>query len=176
MRDKELMMAFRGCWQDGQGAVSWIAGLHIAEWVGHVPQKNRDKTSLEEIMLNTEYTLNLAAERLETIAWFGLLERRDESLNTFNMQFPMQHKVCFYSSSLFESGVSDIAIFDMLAIVEFTLISFSSLTTFAELLPGRDIEPLVAGLWQICLDQQNSSFSSRYRRIRHAYTETCRFL
>ena len=115
------MMNFRGCWQDGQAAVSWIAGLHTAEWVAHVPAKNRDKEAIEEHMLNTIETLNLAAERLETIAWFGLLERGEESMNTFNMQFEMQHKVCkFFIQDRQSSRVlgTNVTILNMLAIVE----------------------------------------------------------
>ena len=81
------MMNFRDCWQDGQAGVSWFAGLHEADWVEHFPDnENRDKDELELKMLDTEKVLNLAAERLETIIWFGLLERLEESLFTFNTQ------------------------------------------------------------------------------------------
>ena len=33
-----MMMDFRGAWQDGQAGSSWLAGLHIAEWVEHYPK------------------------------------------------------------------------------------------------------------------------------------------
>ena len=34
LKDPETMMEFRGAWQDGQSAVSWLTGTHIGySWV-----------------------------------------------------------------------------------------------------------------------------------------------
>ena len=43
-----------------------------------------------------QIVLDKAAERLERMIWFGILERTDESLKMFNLQFNMEHEVFFF--------------------------------------------------------------------------------
>ena len=79
------MLLHRGCLQDGRAGVSWLTGLHAADWVAHEPV-SCDKDALEAEMLDVSSTLTLAAERLESMLWFGLLEQMDESVEMFNTQ------------------------------------------------------------------------------------------
>ena len=53
----EMMMDFRGAWQDGQAGTAWISGLHIADWVWHHP-KPRNKDQIELSFLEMESVLD----------------------------------------------------------------------------------------------------------------------
>ena len=53
----EMMMDFRGAWQDGQAGTAWISGLHIADWVWHHP-KPRNKDQIELLFLEMESVLD----------------------------------------------------------------------------------------------------------------------
>jgi len=71
----EIMLKTRDIWQDGQGAVSWLSGTHIANWVvkglTHEMIENREK----ETILEAETVMLRAAENLRgEVAWFGFLE------------------------------------------------------------------------------------------------------
>ena len=71
----DIMLKTRDIWQDGQGAVSWLSGTHIANWVvdGLTPEmvESREK----ETILKAETVMLRAAENLRgEVAWFGFLE------------------------------------------------------------------------------------------------------
>ena len=73
------MMENRGCWQDGQAGVSWLTGTHVGNWVA----KARNHPPLEEMeqqALDSEKMLTLAADRIDNMFWFGILEDMDRSL------------------------------------------------------------------------------------------------
>jgi hypothetical protein len=63
----------RDIWQDGQAAVSWITGTHIANWVMVPPEQilQREQLTLPQ---NVPSLLHLAADRLESTLWFGIME------------------------------------------------------------------------------------------------------
>lgn len=75
-----LMFETRDIWQDGQAAVSWLTGTHIAAWVG-TPRGQVTKREIMAMSLeNMPIMLYLAANRLDQTLWFGLLEDLDKSL------------------------------------------------------------------------------------------------
>jgi hypothetical protein len=91
----------RDFWQDGQAAVSWLTGTHIANWV----QVPAEQVPLREELTAPQYTpymLHLAADRLEQTLWFGVLEdlpRSTELLEhalgrslTRRLEFPVANK------------------------------------------------------------------------------------
>ena len=85
------MMANRGCWQDGQAAVSWLTGTHVGvNWVYKNKRRSsiteEDKEKWEEESLNTEKILNLAADRIDNMFWFGILEDMSRSLELLQYQ------------------------------------------------------------------------------------------
>ena len=91
--DPESMMANRGCWQDGQAAVSWLSGTHVGYgWVKGPPIRP-SKNEMEAAMIDYRKILLIAAERLENMFWFGLLEDLDRSLEMLQYQLGLSKKV-----------------------------------------------------------------------------------
>lgn len=83
------LLATRDIWQDGQAAVSWLSGTHIASWVGvtklEVPAR-------EERAKNAEAMCHLAADRLEQTRWFGILEDLNRSLELLQHEFGLPRR------------------------------------------------------------------------------------
>jgi hypothetical protein len=74
----------RDVWQDGQAAVSWLTGTHIANWVG-CP---KDQVEVRERRArNSTAMCYLAAERLQQVKWFGILEDLDRSMELLQHEF-----------------------------------------------------------------------------------------
>lgn len=71
LSDPQFLLEERGIWQDGQAAVSWLTGTHLASWcqVPVVQVKRREMLAQPSPEL-----LHVAAERLEKTVWFGILE------------------------------------------------------------------------------------------------------
>lgn len=88
LKDPQTMLEIRDVWQDGQASVSWLTGTHIGNWVVR-GLTERDIVDRETRALDYPRMLNLAADHLESTAWFALLEDMDRSLellrHTFNL-------------------------------------------------------------------------------------------
>ena len=71
----KLMQKYKGCWQDGQGAVAWFSGRQNSSWIRHMGPINTtiDRTALE-----------IAVGRLENMKWFGIL---GQDTNNFRRRF-----------------------------------------------------------------------------------------
>ena len=88
MEDPELMVEFGGLWLDGFAGLSMIDGLITGTYYG-TSVRERYKNEPEKLegifnerqlkKLNATWSLNLAADRLESMGWFGILERIEES-------------------------------------------------------------------------------------------------
>ena len=88
MEDPELMVEFGGLWLDGFAGLSMIDGLITGTYYG-TSVRERYKNEPEKLegifnerqlkKLNATWSLNLAADRLESMGWFGILERMEES-------------------------------------------------------------------------------------------------
>ncbi|CBY42038.1 unnamed protein product [Oikopleura dioica] len=91
--DKASMMEFRGCWQDGQAGVSWLTGTHIAEWVRKGENAEKDPETLERWFFDYEKQLTEAADKIDKMFWFGILEDLDRSLEllAFQLEKPVNH-------------------------------------------------------------------------------------
>lgn len=85
--DKVSLLETRDIWQDGQAGVSWLTGTHIASWAG---VGKEEVVQREEKALNATAMCHLAADRLEQVKWFGLLEDLNRSMlllqKTFNLR------------------------------------------------------------------------------------------
>jgi len=93
LSDYEMMMDFRGAWQDGQAGTAWISGLHIADWVWHHP-KPRNKDQIEHLFLEMELVLDQVATRFEKeLFWFGILDEKEKSLEMLNYQLDTQFQI-----------------------------------------------------------------------------------
>lgn len=94
LQDPASMMANRGAWQDGQAAVSWLTGTHVGtSWVGKGKQAQIDKNEMEVESLQLDHILNLAADRMENMFWFAILEDMDRSLELLQHQLNITEKV-----------------------------------------------------------------------------------
>jgi hypothetical protein len=69
----------RDIWQDGQAAVSWLTGTHIASWV-RIPKEQIPQREVVTARENVPLLLHMAADRLEQTLWFGILEDVDRSM------------------------------------------------------------------------------------------------
>jgi hypothetical protein len=102
LSDPVSMMNNRGCWQDGQAAVSWLTGTHVGpSWVMKGKQAIKEKDQMEVLGLNLEKILDLAADKLDNIFWFGILEDTERSLELLQYQLQLPDKVSF---SIFLGG------------------------------------------------------------------------
>ncbi|CAG5113370.1 Oidioi.mRNA.OKI2018_I69.chr2.g7481.t1.cds [Oikopleura dioica] len=86
LEDKSSMMEFRGCWQDGQAGVSWLTGTHIADWVHKGAEANRDPDTQERKFFDFENQLTEAADKIDKMFWFGILEDYERSLELLAYQ------------------------------------------------------------------------------------------
>jgi Sulfotransferase family len=83
------LLATRDIWQDGQAAVSWLSGTHIASWVGVT---KAEVPAREERAKNAEAMCHLAADRLEQTRWFGILEDLNRSLELLQHEFGLPRR------------------------------------------------------------------------------------
>jgi len=81
------MMRFNEIWMDTFSSVSWLTGTITNKddytfTSEHFQKELERETSFDDLelkRLNASWSLNLAADRLESLGWFGILERMDES-------------------------------------------------------------------------------------------------
>lgn len=81
------MMRFNEIWMDTSSSVAWLTGTitNADDYTftrENFPAKLDRKKSFDDLelkRLNASWSLNLAADRLESLGWFGILERMEES-------------------------------------------------------------------------------------------------
>ena len=81
------MMRFNEIWMDTFSSVAWLTGMitNADDYTftrENFPTELERKRSFEDLelkRLNASWSLNLAADRLESLGWFGILERMEES-------------------------------------------------------------------------------------------------
>ena len=83
LQNPQNMLETRDIWQDGQAAVSWLTGTHIANWVGIKPNQveSREIRSLDHRNMCTE-----AVARLKQTLWFGFLSDQERSFEMLQWQ------------------------------------------------------------------------------------------
>ena len=95
------MMRFNEIWMDTFSSVAWLTGTITNPddytFTGkHFQNELEKKNSFDDLelkRLNASWSLNLAADRLESLGWFGILERMEESellLSLVQIIFPLQ--------------------------------------------------------------------------------------
>jgi hypothetical protein len=80
--DRHLLLQYRAIWQDGQAAVSWLTGTHIAADLS-IPTSQvsqREILAMPHDPHHLALLLHLAADRLEQSLWFGILEDVERSM------------------------------------------------------------------------------------------------
>ncbi|CAG5099810.1 Oidioi.mRNA.OKI2018_I69.XSR.g16697.t1.cds [Oikopleura dioica] len=98
--DPVSMMHNRGCWQDGQAAVSWFTGTHVGNWVKKGRSAETNGEILERKAFNYQQELLETADKIDGMFWFGILEDLDRSLELLAFQL----KLPFGSLSLPKSN------------------------------------------------------------------------
>ena len=90
IRNPQNMLETRGIWQDGQAAVSWLTGNHLANWVGIKPNQVpvREIKSLDHKLMCTE-----AASQLRKTLWFGFLSDQERSFELLQWQLGYSNKI-----------------------------------------------------------------------------------
>jgi hypothetical protein len=78
--DRHLLLQYRAIWQDGQAAVSWLTGTHIAADLSVPSSQVPQREILASPHDNLALLLHLAADRLEQTLWFGILEDVERSM------------------------------------------------------------------------------------------------
>ena len=78
LRTPQSMLELRECWQDGQAAVMWLTGTHIAKWVGGIEFNEIEAREIQSLDHKTICTL--AADRLKQTLWFGFISDQERSL------------------------------------------------------------------------------------------------
>jgi hypothetical protein len=76
------LLQYRAIWQDGQAAVSWLTGTHIATDLS-VPSSQlsqREILAMPHDPHHLAMLLHIAADRLEQTLWFGILEDVERSM------------------------------------------------------------------------------------------------
>ena len=85
--DQFEMMRFNEIWMDTFSSVAWLTGTitNADDYTftqENFPTELERKKSFDDLelkRLNASWSLNLAADRLESLGWFGILERIEES-------------------------------------------------------------------------------------------------
>ena len=94
-------MENRHFWQDGEAGGMWLAGTHNVgwsngwradAWVKSGSQKP-DINAVELININFNKTIELAANRIDNLFWFGILEDVEKSMAMLAHQLGYNKKV-----------------------------------------------------------------------------------
>ena len=72
LTDYREMLLTRGVWQDGEAGASWVAGTHIAGWVGKDARVSID--AREAFEQNTTAMCAIIERRLRSAFWIGFTE------------------------------------------------------------------------------------------------------
>ena len=90
LRNPQNLLEARDIWQDGQAAVMWLTGTHVANWVGI----KRDEIPEREIKFLDHKTMCLkAAARLKETLWFGFLDDQERSFDMLQWQLGYEKKI-----------------------------------------------------------------------------------
>ena len=86
----QLMLETRDVWQDGQAAVSWLTGTHIARWVqcpvNEVKSREMRSMNITDMLLNS-------AINLRRTFWFGNLHDVERSLELLAYQLQIDKQI-----------------------------------------------------------------------------------
>lgn len=102
------LMENRHFWQDGEAGAMWLDGTHVAgwkvindqgtfgwradSWVKH-GSKKEDINAIELRNIDFNKTTQLAADRIDNLFWFGILEDADRSMALLAHQLGYDKKV-----------------------------------------------------------------------------------
>ena len=84
LRTPQTILEARDFWQDGQAAVMWLTGTHIANWVGGIKLNQIEAREIQS--LDHKTICALAADRLKQTLWFGFLSDQERSLEMLQWQ------------------------------------------------------------------------------------------
>ena len=84
LRTPQSILEARNFWQDGQAAVMWLTGTHIAHWVGGIKFNQIEARVIQS--LDHKPICALAADRLKQTLWFGFLSDQERSLEMLQWQ------------------------------------------------------------------------------------------
>ena len=88
LEQPEVMVDFAHLWIDSFAGLSMIDGLMSDDYYGTSTRQiyKDDRAKMEQVFrerelmrLNATWSLNLAADRLESMGWFGILEKMEDS-------------------------------------------------------------------------------------------------
>jgi len=101
--DLSNLMFNRFLWQDGEAAGMWLSGTHVSgwkdgkwlqNWVQYGNRKpSRDKVELFNIDFKSIVTE--AADKIDTMFWFGIMEDLERSLELLAFQLGYEKKINF---------------------------------------------------------------------------------
>jgi len=117
--DISNLMENRYLWQDGEAGGMWLTGTHNAGWSGHnwMPHawvksgKNKpDINTVELLNINFNKSIELAADRIDKLFWFGILEDIDRSMALLSYQIgykkTVSHASCHWLRVRFLTTIS----------------------------------------------------------------------
>ena len=84
LRTPQTILEARDFWQDGQAAVMWLTGTHIAHWVGGIEFNQIEAREIQS--LDHKAICALAADRLKQTLWFGFISDQERSLEMLQWQ------------------------------------------------------------------------------------------
>ena len=96
LRNPQNMLETRDIWQDGQAAVSWLTGTHIAKWVG-IPRSQVESREIKS--LDCKNMCMEAVSRLKQTLWFGFLSDQERSFEMLQWQLGYSQKIKFSKSN-----------------------------------------------------------------------------
>ena len=88
LEQPEVMVDFAHLWIDSFAGLSMLDGLMSDDYYGTSAREiyKNDRAKMEQVFrerelmrLNATWSLNLAADRLESMGWFGILEKMEDS-------------------------------------------------------------------------------------------------
>lgn len=91
--DYDSMLKTRDIWQDGQGGVSWLSGTHIAKWAVKKGLTEKEIDKREIASLDYKKLLKISVERMNKLFWFGILEKKEKSLELLKHQLGLDSKL-----------------------------------------------------------------------------------
>jgi hypothetical protein len=103
LRNKESAFQYRDAFRDGMGGVCWLAGICDCEtWISARPELDDDELERRgKLMANhPEMALSMAKSSLKHLAWFGLVERVDDSIEMLSWQLGLPQAQPFPRSNV----------------------------------------------------------------------------
>lgn len=92
LHNPKAMLITRTFWNDGQGGVYWLTGTHTENWwVDGIPDSQIPQREAQSLRHGD--MCMLAAKRLESLFWFGLLEKQQQSLELLRHQLGLKRAI-----------------------------------------------------------------------------------